>query len=102
ADHHLVSPGGAVRPAVLAGLVDIEGMMGVLDRRDGEPARDQLRQEAHEEIGLAAAAPSRKTEDAHRFNNLARRRGQRTRLGLTVFAGRRGRSSVMWCSPARR
>ena len=50
---------------VLAGLVDVELVMRVLEGRHREPARDQARDHLGEERGLAGAAPAREADDAH-------------------------------------
>ncbi len=65
ADQHLGRAGHAVAVRILARLVDIEGVMGVLDRRHREPARDQAGDHLDEERGLAGAAPAGEADDAH-------------------------------------
>ena len=43
-DHDLARAGLAVPPGILAGPVDVEFVMGMLDRRHGETPRHQLRE----------------------------------------------------------
>ena len=52
-------------PAILAGLVDVEGVMGVLEGRDLEPPRHEAWDHPGEERGLAGAAPAGEADDAH-------------------------------------
>src|SRR3546814_13820501 len=81
-DHHLGRTGLAVPEAVLAGPVDIEIVMGVLDGRDGDAAGGQCRQEADQQGRLAAAAPAGEAEDLHagfrisNFRSLPSRRSE--------------------------
>jgi len=53
---HRRRTGLARAPAVLAGAVDVEVVVGMLDDRHREAARGQLRQHALDQRGLAAAA----------------------------------------------
>src|SRR5262245_11196691 len=64
-DQHLGGPGHPVRVGVFAGLIDVELVMRVLERRHRKPARDQARDRLAEERGLARAAVAREADDAH-------------------------------------
>src|SRR5437588_6532648 len=50
---------------ILAGLVDVEGVMGVLERRHRESPRDEAGDHPGEERGLAGTAPAGEADDAH-------------------------------------
>ena len=71
-DHDLARAGLAVPPGILAGPVDVEFVMGVLDRRHGEAARRQLGNQRRQQRGLAAAAPAGKPEDPHSWPSCPR------------------------------
>src|SRR6185436_11123192 len=58
-------------PGILAGHVDIEGMMGVLDHGDVQALFLQLRDRPRQQGGLAGAAPSR---EAYYFHYVLRNR----------------------------
>src|SRR6185436_12062923 len=58
-------------PGILAGHVDIEGMMGVLDHGDVQALFLQLRDRPRQQGGLAGAAPSR---EAYYFHYVLRSR----------------------------
>src|SRR5262245_20154831 len=64
-DDHLGGAGHAVRMRILAGLVQVEIMMRVLDRRYSQSATDQARDEFREQRRLSRAAPAGKANDAH-------------------------------------
>ena len=66
-DQHLPGARGPVLERVLAGLVDLEGVMGVLDRRDRDAALGELRDEPEEKGRLPRPAPPGKTDHAHGF-----------------------------------
>ncbi len=70
-------PGLTVAPGILARLINIEIMMGVLERRYAHAAAKERGQQARHQRGLAAAAPTRKSEDPH-FCHVAR-------LGFAAF-----------------
>src|SRR5260221_3994963 len=91
-DHHYRRARRAVTPAVLAGLVDIEGVMRMLQGRDSEAAARQFRQQPRHQRRLAAAAPAGKPEDAQAAHA--------TLLGFAALT--EGSSSLMWVRPARR
>ena len=65
ADQDLGRAGQAVAVRILAGLVDVEGVMGVLEGRDREPARHQAGDHLGQQRGLAGAAPAGEADDAH-------------------------------------
>ena len=65
ADQHLGRAGHAMGVRILARLVDVEAVMGVLERRYLEPARDDAGDHFGEERGLAGAAPAGEADDAH-------------------------------------
>src|SRR5262245_64969490 len=65
ADQHLGRPRHPMGVGVLARLVDVEGMMGVLEGRYLEPAGDDTGNYFGEERGLARAAPAGEADDAH-------------------------------------
>jgi hypothetical protein len=64
-DQHFAGAGATVLERILAGLVDVEGMVRVLDGRDREAAARELGDELDEERRLARPAPSRQPDDAH-------------------------------------
>ncbi len=64
-DHHFPRPGLAVPPRVFSRLIDIEGMMCVLERRYGDAAGDQLGDQQSHQGRLAASAPAGETKDPH-------------------------------------
>src|SRR5262245_20090125 len=55
----------AVGMGILARLVDVEAVVGVLERRDRESPRDDAGDDFGEERGLARAAPAGEADDAH-------------------------------------
>ena len=63
---HLMRAGLAVQPAILAGLVQVDAVMGVLDGGDTYPMRAQPGDQGGDQGGLAAAGPSDDTEDRMR------------------------------------
>src|SRR5262245_26261782 len=65
ADQHLARPRHPVGMGVLARLVDVEGVMGMLEGRYLEPAGDDTWDYLGEERGLARAAPAGEADDAH-------------------------------------
>ena len=70
--------GRAVAVAVLARKVDLEAVMGVLDRRDGKAPSGQHRQQPGDQRRLPAALPARNPDDPPpRIHgaNVGRRRG---------------------------
>ena len=62
---HLGRSGHAVHVGILAGLVHVERVVRVLERRDREAARRDRRDELGDERGLAGAAPAGQSDDAH-------------------------------------
>ena len=64
-DEHLARARETMRVRVLAGLIDVEVVMRVLQRRDRTTARDQHREDLGEQRGLAAAAPPREADHSH-------------------------------------
>ncbi len=64
-DDHLGGAGDAVHEGILAGLVQIEAMMGVLERGHPHPPRQQARNELGDQCGFAGAAPAGEADDAH-------------------------------------
>jgi len=54
-------------PGVLAGNVDIELVVGMLDDGDPQARRAQMRDHARQKGGLPRAAPSRKPDHFHRI-----------------------------------
>src|SRR5215471_7386843 len=65
ADQNFARPGHAMGVGILAWLVDVEAMMGVLERRYLEPPRDDAGDDLSEERRLAGAAPAGEADDAH-------------------------------------
>ena len=59
--------GLAVSPGILAGHVDIEGMMGVLDDGNAQALLERKRDHPRQQGGLAGAAPSREAYHFHRI-----------------------------------
>ena len=60
-----LQPACAVPVGVLAGLVDVEAVVRVLDHRHPQAALHEARDELLDQRGLAAAGPSGETEDLH-------------------------------------
>jgi hypothetical protein len=60
-------------PGILAGHVDIEGVMGMLDDGDAQAVFQQMRNRPRQQGGLAGAAPSR---EAYHFHFILRRRAR--------------------------
>src|SRR5260221_11507191 len=54
-----------VAVGILARLVDVEGVMRMLDEGNAQPARGEARDELLDERGLAAARPASEAEDLH-------------------------------------
>ena len=65
ADQDLGRPGQAVGMGILAGLVDVEIVMRVLERRYREPPRHDPRDRLGEQGRLAGTAPAGEADDAH-------------------------------------
>src|SRR5262249_29586556 len=65
ADQNFARPGHAMGVGILARLVDVEAMMGVLERRYFEPPCDDAGDDLSKERGLAGAAPAGEADDAH-------------------------------------
>src|SRR5437016_3533150 len=61
-DQHLGCPRHSMRVRILAGLINVELMMRVLERRHREPARDQARDRLSKERSLARAAVAREAD----------------------------------------
>ena len=70
ADQHLAASGVAVAIGVLARLIHVEGVVGVLDEGDREPARDEERDQLLDQGRLSAAGPAGESEYLH-IRNLA-------------------------------
>src|SRR5450755_2753907 len=66
-DDHLGGAGGAVEEGILAGLVEVETVMGVLERGYADAARDQARNELGDQRGFARPTPAGETDDTHGF-----------------------------------
>src|SRR2546423_15225128 len=64
-DQHFGRARRAMRVRILARLVDVEVVMGVLDRRHAPTARSQARDHAREQRGLARAAPAGDADHFH-------------------------------------
>src|ERR1051326_848288 len=64
-DEDLGRAGLPVAVGVLAGLVDVEGVVRVLDERDAQAPLHEARDETLDERGLAAARPAGEAEDFH-------------------------------------
>ena len=62
---HLLRPGGTMAVAVLAGLIDIDPVMGVLDRRDAEAAPADLGHQPLDQSGLSGVLPADDPVDVH-------------------------------------
>jgi hypothetical protein len=65
ADKNLGRPGHAMGVGILSGLIDVEGVMGVLERRYLKAARDETGNDFGEERGLSGAAPAGEADNAH-------------------------------------
>jgi hypothetical protein len=55
----------AVAVGILAGMVDVEGVVRVLDQRHAQPMAHEARDQLLDQRGLAAAGPAGKTEGFH-------------------------------------
>ena len=64
-DHDVRGTRFAMPMRVLAGAVDVEAVMGVFDRRDGQAAGAQFGEQAHQERRLPRTAPPGQSEDLH-------------------------------------
>src|ERR1700730_251789 len=64
-NHHSPRRGLAVPPRIFSRLIDIEGMMRVLERRYGDATRDQFGDQQRHQGRLAASAPPGETKDPH-------------------------------------
>ena len=64
-DEHLPGAGRAVLVEVLAGPVDVEIVMGVLEGRHAEAAPLELGDEPHDQRRLSRAAPAGEADHAH-------------------------------------
>src|SRR5215469_8294145 len=65
-DHDFASSGLSVAPRILTWLIEIEGVVCMLDGRHRDPAGDQFGNDCRHQRRLAAAAPSGKTKNPHR------------------------------------
>ena len=65
-DHHFEGAGLAVAKAVLAGVVDVEAVVRVLDHRHALAAPLERRDHALDELRLAGAGKAGETDDLHR------------------------------------
>ena len=85
-------PGRAVAEAVLAGPVQVDGVVRVLDGGDAEAASDQHRQHGFHQHRLAAAAPADDAENLHAAPSTAARRSASARSSgaLTLKNGSNG------------
>ena len=88
---HLGRAGFAVPPGILAGHVDIEFVMGVLDDGDAQACPSKCGISARQQGGLAGAAPSR---EANHFHRILR--------NLTFFSSLRAKRSNPAISPPKR
>ena len=97
-DQHLGRAGDAVDVGILAGLVDVEAVMGVLDGGNGEAAPDQPRNDLCEQRGLSRPAPAGQSENAHGMiitpAGPSLRRQYRHDLPGRFTAARAGRAAV--------
>ena len=62
---HLGRAGLAVAPGILAGHIDIELVMGMLDDGNAQALRVEMRDQPRQQRGLARTAPARKADDFH-------------------------------------
>src|SRR5664279_5309484 len=65
-DDYLGSAGNAMNEGILAGLVEVKTVMGVLERRHAQTARQQARNELGDQRGFAGTAPAGEADDAHK------------------------------------
>jgi hypothetical protein len=64
---------------ILAGLIDIEGVMGMFERRNAEAPRLQYGNELNDQRRFSRTAPSREADDApHVSRSLWRERNKMT------------------------
>src|SRR3954470_10241640 len=75
-DEDLRGAGVAMAIRILAWLVDVEGVVGVLDERHAQASADEARDQLLDERGLAATRPTGKAEDLH-YPILSRRAAAR-------------------------
>src|SRR5438874_5719490 len=64
-NQHLGRAGLAMPPGVLAGHVDVELVMRMLDDRDAQAQRVEMRDQPRQQRGLARTAPACKADDFH-------------------------------------
>ena len=64
-DQHFTGTRLPMPPRILAGYVDVEGMMGVLDRRNTQALPDEQRDHARQQCRLAGSAPAGEPDDPH-------------------------------------
>ena len=64
-DQHFFCAGRAMLVGILAGLIEVEIVVGVFDRRNAEAAAIQFRNEPDDERSLARSAPSGEADYAH-------------------------------------
>ena len=92
ANQHLGGAGLAMAPGILAGLVQVEAVMGMLDGRDRHAAGHEQPHQRNQQSGLAAARPARQ---AKHLQGPARRGAARDHSRTA----RRGGAAAC-CSPA--
>ena len=100
-DDHLGGAGGAVEEAVLAGLVEVETVMGVLERGYADAARDQARDELLDQSGFARPTPAGETDDAH-GSLIAKRPAARPGVFTASATPDYSAGRIAWPWPARR
>ena len=78
-DHDLGGARLAMPPGILPRPVDIEFVVGMLDRRHRNASRHQLGDQCRQQRCLAAAAPAGEAEDAHPERSLRHLGGRSSR-----------------------
>ena len=69
-NHDLFCAGSAVAKTVRARMIDVKGMMCVLDGRDGQALRAEMRNQTRHQAGLPAVLPPCDPENLHGDVNL--------------------------------
>src|SRR5689334_18425022 len=64
-NQHLGRARLAMAPGILAGHVDVELVMRMLDDRDAQALRAEMRYQPRQQRGLARTAPACKADDFH-------------------------------------
>jgi hypothetical protein len=72
-DENLPGAGLTMLPGVFAGLVNVEAVMSMFQRRNHKPPGGQRRDEAPKQCRLASPAPTRQSDYAHWWDRMSSR-----------------------------